>query len=306
MALFQDIFEFFCVLLQISILWPWEIIKSFLPKNRKDISNDIMFITGAGSGIGRLMAIKFANCGATIIATDLNGATAQETADIIKSSGGKAYSFQLDVTDRKKVYSIAEKIRETIGEVTMLVNNAGIVTGHNFMECPDDLIAKTIEVNTTSHFWTLKAFLGSMIENNRGHVISIASIAGYGASPQLIDYCASKFGAVGLQEALGLELQGYAKGIKTSTVCPWFIKTGMFEGAKSSMPFLCPMLEPESTADRIVAGVLNDETHIFIPWRLFLLVALKQLIPASVGYVLSDYLQMEAQMTGFVGRKKSI
>ena len=80
---------------------------------------------------------------------------------------------------------------------------------------------------------TLKAFLGSMIKNNRGHVISIASIAGYGASPQLVDYCASKFGAVGLHEALSLELYGYAKGIKTTSVCPWFIKTGMFEGAKS-------------------------------------------------------------------------
>ena len=72
---------------------------------------------------------------------------------LFEASGGKAHSFQLDVTDRKKVYSLAEKIRETIGEVSMLINNAGIVTGRNFMECSDELIIKTMDVNTISHFW---------------------------------------------------------------------------------------------------------------------------------------------------------
>ena len=68
-------------------------------------------------------------------------------------NGGKAYSYHLDVTDRHKVYALAETIKSDVGEVTMLVNNAGIVTGRSFMECPDELMVKTMEVNTISHFW---------------------------------------------------------------------------------------------------------------------------------------------------------
>lgn len=79
----------------------------------------------------------------------------------------------------------------------------------------------------------MKAFLGDMIKKNHGHVVSIASIAGYGGSPQMVDYCASKFGAVGLTEALTVELKYEAPNVKVTSICPWFIKTGMFDGAKS-------------------------------------------------------------------------
>lgn len=69
------------------------------------------------------------------------------------AQGGKAYSYKLDVTDRFKVYDLAETIRADVGDVTMLVNNAGIVTGKSFLKCPDELMIKTMEVNTISHFW---------------------------------------------------------------------------------------------------------------------------------------------------------
>merc|ERR550539_360813 len=125
---------------------------------------------------------------------------------MIRQAGGQASSFLLDVTDREAVYKLADQIRKEIGDVTILINNAGIVTGKKLHECPDALMAKTIDVNTTAHFWTLKAFLPSMIEKNSGHIVSIASIVGFVGCPSLVDYVASKFGAVGLMEALFLEL----------------------------------------------------------------------------------------------------
>ena len=80
---------------------------------------------------------------------------------------------------------------------------------------------------------TLKAFIGPMITKNEGHIITIASVAGYLPGPQMVDYVASKFAAVGLHEALQVELLQVADNIKTTEVCPWFIKTGMFEGTVS-------------------------------------------------------------------------
>jgi len=301
--LIENTKAFFILMFYLFTLWPYEVIRSFLPRSRKDINGEILFITGAGSGIGRGMAIRFAKHGATVICTDVNKETSEETAQMIRDNGGKAHSYKLDVTDRHAVYALADEIKRDIGPVTILVNNAGIVTGRDFMECPDELMIKTMEVNTISHFWTLKAFLGDMKQKNHGHVVSIASIAGYGGAPKLVDYCASKFGAVGIAESLAVELHTEAPGVKLTAICPWFIKTGMFEGTKSCSPILLPMLTPEYTCDTIVAGVLNNEELIFIPRHLSAVLIAKSILPISVGMKLAEYLKLHDQMTNFKGRQ---
>ncbi|TSL34542.1 Epidermal retinol dehydrogenase 2 [Bagarius yarrelli] len=117
-----------------------------------------------------------------------------------------------------------EEVKREVGDITILVNNAGIVTGTKFLQCPDTHIEKTMEVNTMAHFWTCKAFLPAMIAANHGHVVSIASSAG------LIGV--SGLAAVGFAESMALELLAIGcNGVKTTIVCPFFINTGMFEGA---------------------------------------------------------------------------
>jgi len=300
--LLENTKAFLILLFHLCTLWPYEVIRSWLPRSRKDISGDILFITGAGSGIGRGMAIRFARAGAVCVCTDVNKQTCDETVMMIAEEGGKAHSFKLDVTDRHAVYRLANQIKEEIGAVTMLVNNAGIVTGRDFMECPDELMIKTMEVNTISHFWTIKAFLADMKENNHGHIVSIASIAGYGGSPSLVDYCASKFGAVGISESLAVELAQDHQGVKVTTVCPWFIGTGMFEGTRSCSPILLPMLEPDYVCDQIVASVLNDESVVFIPRLLSAVVLAKSIFTPKVYMKLGSYLKLHDQMTHFKGR----
>lgn len=306
--LLQNTINLVYLLLQLAILWPWSIIKYFLPKNKKDINGEILFMTGAGSGIGREMSIKFAELGAVVICTDLNGKTAEETSNIIKSNGGKSHSYQLDVTDRHKVYKLAEEIKNTIGDVTMLVNNAGIVTGKKILQSSDELMMKTMEVNSIAHFWTLKAFLPWMLENNHGHIVTIASIAGHSGAPAMVDYCASKFAAVGIHESLTIELLGN-KGNKivTSCVCPFFIKTGMFGGCVSGSPILLPLMEVDYTVNSIISGILNNEETIFVPKLLMPLLILKSIAPSNLIKPLSDYLKLHDQMSTFVGRggKKS-
>ena len=88
----------------------------------------------------------------------------------IRESGGEAFGFKVDVTNRAQVYEVARKAENVAGNITILVNNAGIVGGKSFIDSKDEVIQKTFEVNSISHFWTTKAFLPSMIENDHGHI----------------------------------------------------------------------------------------------------------------------------------------
>lgn len=133
----------------------------FVPKclRFKDVSNDIVLITGGASGLGRLMAIAFAKRGATVVVWDLNAAGLEETKKMVeelrskKESVGRCFHYTVDISDRFKVYAAAERVRQEVGHVSILVNNAGIVTGKRFLECRDEQIIKTFDVNTLAHFW---------------------------------------------------------------------------------------------------------------------------------------------------------
>lgn len=158
-------FKFFANLFKGLAISTWFIIKAillfFVPKclRFKDVSNDIVLITGGASGLGRLMAIKFAKLGSKVIIWDLNLAGLEETAKMIeelrskRENVGKCHYYQVDISDRFKVYAAAERVKQEVGTVTILVNNAGIVTGKRFMECSDEQIIKTFDVNALAHFW---------------------------------------------------------------------------------------------------------------------------------------------------------
>merc|ERR1711990_1423777 len=206
----------------------------------KDISGQVVLVTGGGSGIGRLMCQRFARLGAIVVTWDINTAGNNETVDMI---------------NKEAIYSAAKETKEEVGPVTILVNNAGIVSGNTVLDTPDAKIIKTFEVNVFAHFWTIKAFLPDMIASKAGHVVNIASLAGHAGTNKLVDYCSSKFAAVGLDEAFRVELavQGHSDYIKTTVVCPYYISTGMFAGVYSK---IIPILEPEYVADKAVAGCL--------------------------------------------------
>ncbi|XP_055940996.1 short-chain dehydrogenase/reductase family 16C member 6-like isoform X2 [Argiope bruennichi] len=280
------------------------VVLTFVPRSLryKDIKGQTVLITGGGSGIGRLLAIRFAKRGARIVVWDLNLNGAQETAKLVKDQGGEAFAFHCDVSQPQAVYDAAAKVKQEVGKVDILVNNAGIVTGKRFLECPDEKIKKTFEVNALAHFWTCKAFLPDMMAANMGHIVSIASLAGHTGAVRLTDYCASKFAAVGFEESLRLELhvEGY-NGIKSSVVCPYFINTGMFDGVEAG---LFAMLTPEYVADQIVSAVLANQEVIIIPGYFSVLVALKAMLPSKLIYIMNSLFSLESAMDGFTGRQK--
>ena len=122
------------------------------------------------------------------------------------------------------------------------MNHLGIVSGSTLLETPDEKIVRTFDVNVLAHFWTLKAFLPEMISMKNGHIVNIASLAGHAGQKKLVDYCSSKFAAVGLDEAFKIEMKVLGHDFINSTVvCPYFISTGMFDGVASKVR-LCKTL----------------------------------------------------------------
>lgn len=293
--------------LALSIYYNLEaFLKLFIPTRKKSIAGETILITGAGGGIGRLMALEFTSMDVTLVLWDISMDGLKETARLVKEKGkSRVYTYSCDCSRKTDVYTVADQVKREVGDVTILINNAGIVTGTKFLDAPDSLIEKSVEVNTMAHFWTYKAFLPAMIASNHGHLVSIASSAGLIGVNGLADYCASKFGAVGFAESVALEM--YASGttgVKTTIVCPFFINTGMFDGCNTKFPRLLPILQPEYAVRKIVSAILTDQVYLYMPRSLYLILALKNILPSKLGVLLGDYLGALKCMDSFQGHGK--
>ena len=137
--------------------------------------------------------------------------------------------MKIDLTNREEVRKAAQEARTKFGDVDILINNAGLVQGKLLLDSNEVLTSKQLTVNLESHFWTIREFLPAMIQKKRGHIVSIASMAAYAGYPLMSDYNASKAGACNLNDALRVELkrEGHSY-VKCTTICPYFINTGMF------------------------------------------------------------------------------
>ncbi|XP_037082652.1 epidermal retinol dehydrogenase 2-like isoform X2 [Pollicipes pollicipes] len=285
--------------------WLESVVLFFVPAHyrMKSVAGDVTLITGGGSGIGRLLALRLAKRGARIVTWDVNVEGNDETVRLIRAAGGEAHAYTCDLSKREEVYKTAERVKREVGKVSILVNNAGMVIGNRLLEIPDKLIEKTFEVNTLAHFWTCKAFLPDMIASKKGHVVNIASLAGMQGMSRLTDYCASKFAAVGFHESLTVELKvGGHDDVHTTVICPFFINTGMFDGAKSTV---IPFLEPEYVADQIETAILLNKEHVIIPGYLTPLFFFKLLLPSNAYWWLGRSFRVERSMDAFTGRQKT-
>ncbi|KAJ8023639.1 17-beta-hydroxysteroid dehydrogenase 13 [Holothuria leucospilota] len=238
--------------------------RKFVPLPQKSVNGSITLLTGAGHGIGRLTALKLARKGAIMVLWDINQKGNEETAAQIKAEGGTAYTYTVNVTDKEMVKETAKKVRSEVGVVNILINNAGILMGQSLLDLTDDQILRTMNVNAIAHFWTLRAFLPDMLEADNGHIVTIASVAGYTGSAYLTDYTASKFAARGFDDALEFELiQVYKKkGIRQTVVNPFYVNTGLIDRYYSRF---IPTLKEEEVAEAIVDGMLRNKRHIFLP-----------------------------------------
>jgi all-trans-retinol dehydrogenase (NAD+) len=262
------------------------------------IQGSRVLITGGASGIGLGLAQAMAKKGAELVLWDIDAAALDAAVAQINSSGGRAEGQVCDVSRREAVYEAARTLRERSGPVHVLVNNAGVVTGRPLLECPDEMIERTMGVNAMANFWTTKAFLPDMLAADRGHVVTIASAAGLLGVHRLVDYCASKYAAVGFDDALRNELRRMGSRVRTTVVCPYFVDTHMFVGAKSRFPLLLPFLRQDVVVARVVKAIEKDKARLIMPPLVrgsFLL----RVLPPSWFDAVMGFLGVHNAMDGF-------
>ena len=196
-----------------------------------DLSGKVAFVTGASSGIGRASALALANQGAKVVVTARRLEKLQALAAEIKQRGKEALPLQMDVTKKEEIdAAIAETIK-TFGRLDILLNNAGVAEFASFLDMTEAQWDKTIDTNLKGYFWVSQAAAREMAKNKWGRIINIASIASAGVGvgfPQIVQYCASKGGVIGMTEALADELA--PMGILVNAIGPGVIETEMTEG----------------------------------------------------------------------------
>ncbi|XP_040273895.1 17-beta-hydroxysteroid dehydrogenase 13-like [Bufo bufo] len=257
------ILEILLLLLTIIYSYLESLVKLFIPVKRKSVSGEIVLITGAGHGIGKITATEFAKLHSVLVLWDINKNGVEETAAQCRKEGAKVFTYLVDCSKREEISKAADKVKQEVGDVNILINNAGVVFCADLLSLQDSQIQKIFEVNVLAHFWTTREFLPSMMRKNHGHIVTIASSAGLIGVAFLVDYCSTKFAAVGYHKALTIELAALQMtGIKTSCLCPVFVDTGF---VKNPSTRFAPVLLPEDVAKTLVNGILINKKMIYIP-----------------------------------------
>jgi NAD(P)-dependent dehydrogenase (short-subunit alcohol dehydrogenase family) len=175
-------------------------------------------ITGAGSGIGRAMALQFAREGARVLAADVNAAAAEETAALVREAGGEALPLQVNVTEPAEVRAMLERARDAFGGVQILCNNAGIGSTTDVVDCEPDEWDRVMAVNVKGVFLGCKYAIPIMLAGGGGSIVNTASVAGMVGIVKRAVYCASKGAVIALTKQVAVEY--VEQGIRCNCVCP--------------------------------------------------------------------------------------
>jgi len=204
------------------------------------LKNHIAVVTGAGSGIGRAIAVGYAHEGAQVVVLDINGETAAKTAADIRAGSGKAQHFTLDVTDRAACRATAAKVATEVGQVSILVNNAGINRRNAFTADPDAVIKDwqdIMAINLNGVFNVTHAFLDAL-RATKGRIVNIASIQSFMhvRTPNSPAYTSAKHGVLGFTRALAAELGKH--GVRVNAIGPGLIETPLNAQVRANNPEL--------------------------------------------------------------------
>uniref|UniRef100_A0A336LVA3 Short-chain dehydrogenase/reductase 3 n=1 Tax=Culicoides sonorensis TaxID=179676 RepID=A0A336LVA3_CULSO len=259
----------------------------------KDLTGETVLITGAGHGIGKELAHLYNAQGCKVVCLDINEKNNAQTVKELNSRRPRsAFQYKCDVSNRDEVLAVAKKIQMEVGDVTVLVNNAGIMPTHPIEQHTSEEIRKIMDINVMAHFWMLEAFLPSMYEKKRGHIIALASIAGVVGLTNLVPYCASKFAVRGMMEALQTEIRDTKPDcdINTTIVCPYMVDTGLCKKPKVRFPSLLGLLQPKEVAEQIVLAHRKNLKEFTIPRHLMYLNHFLRPLPYKCAIVFKEFM----------------
>ena len=266
----------------------------------KILKDKIVLVTGGASGIGEIMCQLLIERGANIIIWDINSDNL-ELLNLKYSSLGKLTTMKVDVSSISQINIAAKEVINVFGGIDLLINNAGIIVGNYFHEHSEADITNTLSINANAPIYITHAFLDNMLLRNSGHICNIASSGGLLSNPKMSVYVATKWSLIGFSDSLRLEMEQLKKNINVTTIMPYYINTGMFNGVKSKIP----ILDPETTALRIIKAIEKNKKMVSIPGYIYRITRFAQaILPISIfdwftGNVLGVYKTMEH----FTGRK---
>lgn len=267
------------------------------------IKGSNVLITGGASGIGKIMGRMALEKGArNLIIWDINIAAIEAVKQEFRQLGN-VYGYRVDVSSNDTVVKTYKRVVEDCGEVDILINCAGIVTSNKtFDRMSADEITRTININTIAPMFVAHAMLPGMLRRNRGHICTITSAGGMLSNPKMSVYAASKWGATGWSDSVRIELQEMKSKVRITTVAPYYINTGMFDGVKSP---IIPILKPEYVSRKVLRAIEKNRNFAGIPFGFHFIRFWQAFLPTRVfdfffGKVFGIYHAMDK----FTGRTR--
>ena len=246
----------------------------------RDYQGLTALITGASSGIGRELALRLAQQGARVGLVARRSRELDALAREITNSGGWALALPCDVAVRAQVDEAAARVSAKLGDVDLLINNAGYGHHRPFLDWDVANMEQMLRVNLLGSIYWTKAVLPAMVSRRRGWLVFMASVAGRIAPPDESAYVASKFAMVGLAESLSIEVED--SGVHVLTVCPGAIRTPFFdEEALRRMPPVAKrsMVTPEALVDAILRALSRGKRDLTYPRGIALAYPVRALLP---------------------------
>lgn len=266
------------------------------------LKNANILITGGASGIGKIMGRMALERGANhLIVWDVNTANIEATIAELAPLG-KVKGYIVDVANNSAVKSAYKQVCEECGKVDILINCAGIITSNKtFDQLTEEEIVRTININTIAPMFVASAMLPDMLERNSGHICTIASAGGMLGNPRMSVYGASKWGAIGWSESLRIELAGLRKRVRVTTIAPYYINTGMFDGVNSR---IIPILKPEYVARKVLNAIERNKSFRGIPFGYHFIRLCQGLLPTRFfDWFFGEVVGVYHTMDKFTGRK---
>ena len=267
------------------------------------IKGSNVLITGGASGIGKIMGRMALEKGArNLIIWDINIAAIEAVKQEFKELGN-VYGYRVDVSSNDTVVNTYKRVLEDCGEVDILINSAGIVTSNKtFDQMSAHEITRTININTIAPMFVAHAMLPGMLRRNRGHICTIISAGGMLSNPKMSVYAASKWGATGWSDSVRIELQEMKSKVRITTVAPYYINTGLFDGVKSP---IIPILKPEYVSRKVLRAIEKNKNFAGIPFGFHFIRFWQAFLPTRVfDFFFGKVFGIYHAMDHFTGRTK--
>ena len=203
----------------------------------------VAIVTGAGRGIGRATALAFARHGIAVALASRRPADLMAVEAQIEQMGGRSLALPTDVSATAEVKKLVEETERTLGDIDLLVNNAGVVEPNLIVATSDESWDRVLDVNLKGAFLCTRAVLAQMIDRRRGRILNVSSISGRLGTPRLASYCASKWGLIGFTKAAAEEVAPH--NVQIMAVCPGSVDTEMLA---KGLPGAKPDMEPDAVA----------------------------------------------------------